>query len=421
MADESTALRPDLEYPRIRSVEAIPLPEGSQEGICLRDPRQFAENVLVLPPAVFYLVTLFDGSHSLRDIQELFLRQYQSLIPIAKIQEIVLKLDRELFLESQTFEEHCRQALSRFRSSPVREAAHAGTAYAGESDELQRNLNGLLDTIQNRAPDDALPAEKPLQLLIAPHIDLHRGGTCFAFAYRELLRRSPADLYIVLGTAHHGERSVVTLTRKSYSTPLGPIETDRDFVDELSSKTPFDCFEEEILHRDEHSIEFQIVWLRHILGDAWRGKAVPILCGSFHPHILKGTSPREDRNVAAFLDALRVMMDRYPGKAAVIAGVDMSHVGRRFGHSEGISARELARVAQDDAEVLQAMRGGDAESFYRAVEKKKDRNNICGLSPIYMSLELLRPQRGYLLHYDRAIEEDTQSVVTYASMAFLRE
>ena len=40
-------------YPKIRPVEAIPLQDDAQEGICLRDPRQIAENILVLPPAFF--------------------------------------------------------------------------------------------------------------------------------------------------------------------------------------------------------------------------------------------------------------------------------------------------------------------------------------------------------------------------------
>jgi len=172
------------------------------------------------------------------------------------------------------------------------------------------------------------------------------------------------------------------------------------------------------LHRDEHSIEFQAVWLRFILGEEWRGKIVPILCGSFHPYVQNGCSPREDACMADTLVLLRSLIEGYPGTVTVIAGADMSHVGKRFGNEWGIPPSELERVKREDGEVLAAMLSGEAETFYRSVEKNKDRNNLCGLSPIYMTLDVVRPPSGCLLKYDQAIERDTESVVTFASAAF---
>lgn len=407
-----------LEYPKIRPVEAIPTPDGSRKGICLRDPRQIAENILVLPPTVFFIVSQFDGTHSLRDIQEICFRQYGELIPLAKIREIAEQLDRELFLESERYEKHRLAILQAFRDALFREPAHAGTAYAGEPDSLREQLDGLLRSIRDASPDESLEDREPLSLLIAPHIDLHRGGICFAHAYRELIRRPPADLYVILGTGHQSERSPIAMTQKSYRTPLGNVETDIEFVEEFRRRVSIDIYEEELLHRDEHSIEFQTLWLRHVLGQNWRGKAVPILCGSFHPFVVKGQSPREDSRVVEIVDALRTTIADYPGRVTVIAGVDLSHVGQRFGHSRGIPPDELVRVRRDDREVVEAIQGGDAEVFYRTIEKKKDRNNVCGLSPIYLSLDVVRPSPGRLLSYDLAIETETQSVVTFASLAF---
>ena len=47
--------------------------------------------------------------------------------------------------------------------------------------------------------------------LIAPHIDFHRGGPAYTWAYRELRARSAADLFVVFGTCHSGidRKSVV--------------------------------------------------------------------------------------------------------------------------------------------------------------------------------------------------------------------
>ena len=346
------------------------------------------------------------------------MREHGQLIPIEKIQEIVDQLDREFYLDSERFQEQQKSILEQYRSAPFREASHAGTAYEGDPKALTLQLDELLKSIDGQKPIDPLPKSGSLSLLISPHIDLHRGGPCFAHAYRTLLREEPADLYVILGTGHQSERSFISLTKKSYSTPLGIVETDVDFIETLNQSVPEDLFDEEILHRDEHSVEFQILWLRHIFGNEWKGKVAPILCGSFHSFIVKGESPREDARLAPFLDVLRETIDSHPGRVAIVAGVDLSHVGQRFGHPQGIPPNELERVKNDDEEVLNAMRTGNAERFFRTIEKKKDRNNICGLSPIYIALDAARVNNGYLLQYDRAIEEDAQSVVTYASMAF---
>ncbi|MGC9329946.1 MAG: AmmeMemoRadiSam system protein B, partial [Candidatus Hinthialibacter sp.] len=224
-------------------------------------------------------------------------------------------------------------------------------------------------------------------------------------------------LYIILGTAHQSEQSLIVLTRKSFSTPLGVVETDVEFIDRYSDLAPLNLFEDEFLHRDEHSIEFQVLWLQHVLGDHWKGKIVPILCGSFHPYVQAGISPREDPQTAQALDMLRTVIAGYSKRIVIIAGVDFSHVGRQFGHSQDLSRRELERVTDDDRQVLESLRTGEAEAFYRAIEEKKDRNNVCGLSPLYMALDATRAKRGYLLNYDQAVD-DAQSVVTFASMAY---
>ena len=60
----------------------------------------------------------------------------------------------------------------------------------------------------------------------------------------------------------------------------------------------------------------------------------------------------------------------------------------------------------------------DAEGFYRSIESEKDWRKICGLSPIYAALATTGAKRGVLLDYDQALEPDTGSVVSYASMGF---
>ena len=49
--------------------------------------------------------------------------------------------------------------------------------------------------------------------------------------------------------------------------------------------------------------------------------------------------------------------------------------------------------------------------------KDKDARKICGLSPMYTQLELLRGHSARLLMHDIAMEPQTESAVSFASIA----
>lgn len=60
----------------------------------------------------------------------------------------------------------------------------------------------------------------------------------------------------------------------------------------------------------------------------------------------------------------------------------------------------------------------DAEGFFGVLSREKDRRRICGLVPIYVLLRLLEGTEGRLLKYSQSLDPASQSVVTFASMAY---
>jgi len=66
---------------------------------------------------------------------------------------------------------------------------------------------------------------------------------------------------------------------------------------------------------------------------------------------------------------------------------------------------------------LAELRRGDPDGFFDDVVKDRDARRICGLAPLYTQLELLRGRSGRLLKYDIAMEPDTGSAVSFASLA----
>ena len=122
-----------------------------------------------------------------------------------------------------------------YRSLPERPAIHAGKAYEADAQKLRAEIEGFFQAPDGPRDSPQPEASRPLKGLIVPHIDYQRGGRVYAWAYRELVSRGGADLYVILGTCHNGLAAPFAATRKSYETPLGPAETDAAFLEKVAA------------------------------------------------------------------------------------------------------------------------------------------------------------------------------------------
>jgi AmmeMemoRadiSam system protein B len=231
-----------------------------------------------------------------------------------------------------------------------------------------------------------------------------------------VLERSDADLYVVLGTCHAGMADPFAVTLKPYDTPLGPVPVDREFYDALSRRAGQDLLASEPAHRAEHSIEFQAVMLQHIVGRRRPFAILPVLASYLHESLLSGGDPEADPRVPRFVDALRETMAASSRRVCLVAGVDLAHVGPRFGDPKRNTATSLARVERDDRAMLESVVEVDARGFYGGVAADHDARRICGLSPIYTLLRLLPEARGRLLRYTQW--PDPQGAVTFCAVTF---
>jgi len=60
----------------------------------------------------------------------------------------------------------------------------------------------------------------------------------------------------------------------------------------------------------------------------------------------------------------------------------------------------------------------DGEGFFSSISGERDRKRICGLPAIYTMLKVMEAKEGRLLKYGQAFTPETQSVVSFASLAF---
>jgi AmmeMemoRadiSam system protein B len=311
-----------MDHPKLRPIEAFPVNISGREVICLRDPSQLTEVVVFVPHEALFVLAHFDGQHSLLDVQEAFARRYGQLLYSDTIKNFITRLDEHLLLDNDHFHSYKRPMIEDFRKAPFRQAYHAGTAYAADPHQLEAQLASYFTDPEGPSTAGALPVDAVVQGIVAPHIDPRRGGPCFAWAY-EAVRRATADLFIIFGTAHQPTSVPFPLTLKDYTTPFGLVETDKEFVRALARRYPTDLLSDEIAHRTEHSIEFQALFLRYILGPTRRFRLVPSLVGSFHECVQQGIDPAEMRYVADFIDIIREVAERVP-KQFVILWVETS-------------------------------------------------------------------------------------------------
>jgi hypothetical protein len=411
------------EKPKLRPVEVFPIQGERGTMVCLRDASGFTDRVVTASPRVIPVLQLLDGRHSILDIQADLTRRTGEIVYSDDIRRILSVLDEALLLEGERFEAHKAQVLAEFARATVRKSASAGHSYPDDAGKLGEFIDGILA--------EAAPAGKGkaarLRGLVAPHIDHARGRKSYAEAYAALSRSEPADLYILLGTAHAETAERFVLTRKDFETPLGTAETDRDFVDALAKRagrdlsggaSGRDLFADEFAHRAEHSIELELVFVQRLAQKAKHGfKIVPILCGGYQEAMEKDQSPTELPGVKDVIEALRALAAKEKRRVCVIAGADLAHVGPRFGGGPPVTDALLASLDAADRETLGFVEKGDADGFVRQVVLDENARNICGVAAIYVALKVLEPCRAKILRYEQWCDDDGSSAVTFAACA----
>lgn len=403
--------------PKLNPIEAFPVEHEGRDLICLRDPYGISERVLYVSPETLYILGMFDGEHTVESIREEIMSKFGQPVDTKDIEKLIEQMDEALFLDSDKYEDYKSSLESGFLESDVRPSSHAGLSYPKDPEELKGWFKRFFNEAEQRVP--YVPRSEELRGLISPHIDYSRGGKSYALAYRELDSKHAADTFFIFGTSHYAEvDNPFILTKKDFETPLGTAETDSEIIEQLQEYCTWDAFEGEIAHRTEHSIEFQVALIQYLLNGKKDFKIVPVLCNSFYKLVEAGKSPSEDERISIFINALGNLISSLSDRALIVAGVDMAHVGPKFGDRDEVDDKTLELIKRKDLHSLGYCEQPDPEGFYRSVEYEKDWRKVCGLSSIYALLSALPDTSGRILDYDQALETDTGSVVSFASAAF---
>lgn len=398
--------------PSLRNnLDFLPSPVPDRPGLVIRDPFQYSDATLIVPPGLVSCLEFFDGEHSSLDLREYLVRATGDLEVGQIEQHLTETLSAAGFLEDEAFLRRKEQAERDFAEAPIREPSHAGSGYPDEKSELIRTFDEYLT---GQPP----PPKEKILAIAAPHVSPFGGVDAYRAAYSAL---SPSDAdrtFVILGTSHYGAPDRLGLTRKPFVTPYGETIPNTPLIDEILAKSgDAAAAMEDYCHAIEHSIEFQVVFLQHLFGPNIR--IVPVLCGSYANSIYRGGAPESNDHVNRMLGTLGEIAAREGDRLLWVLGIDMAHMGRRYGDPfPAIAERnEMEEVALRDRARMERIESGDARGFWDLIQQNRDDLKWCGSAPIYTFLKAVPQARGRLLRYQQW-NIDEHSVVSFAGMSF---
>ena len=397
-----------MDYPRVRWIDAHPFVSEGKEMILLNDVEGIMENSLIVSKDILFLISLMDGSHSLRDIQAEYMRTYGEFLYMERLKEIVAAMDESCLLFNETYNSRLAHLKMEYENLPVRKSALAGRSYPVSRMDLITALDEMFKT----APEKKLAGD--LTAILAPHIDYSRGINVYRQIY-PYLRHINKPLVVILGTCHTMTERVWNISLKDFETPLDIVPVKQELRSLIRQNKVLNDYIIEWPHRKEHSIELQIPLLQfNMLNDF---EILPILTGSMHEYI-EGIKDIKDNELKILTDNLQKVLIEYGKPYIIIAGADLAHIGAQFGDSYALDPFILTSSKNKDEEILACVKELNVEAFFDSIKSEKDARRICGLTPIYFLLTLMRDCTAEIVSYDQW--SDGNSSVSFAGAVFYK-
>jgi AmmeMemoRadiSam system protein B len=222
-------------------------------------------------------------------------------------------------------------------------------------------------------------------------------------------------VFVILGTCQAGLEHGYALTDKDFETPLGRVSVDRDVLDRVRKAGGASFFDEDMSHKNEHSIEFQLPFLQHTVGTKKPFTIIPILT-SFSPDDL--IHPEFAEQIDRFLGLMNQALAESGKEVAFVASAELAHIGLRYGDNKPPTDFSFHKCMQWDMEMLKHVEELNPDAFAGFIRKENNARRISGFAAIYTLLKLMKAEKGEVLRYDRGVTDQFNSTVTYASVVF---
>jgi len=284
----------------------------------------------------------------------------------------------------------CGQRQAKVQKAEVRPAAVAGAFYPADAAEL----GGMLDRFLAQAKESAVPG---VIAIAVPHAGYQYSGAVAAYSYALLKGRKPQRVVVIAPSHFEAFGFSSVYDGDAYSTPLGVVPVDRDFVNRLVQIGP--SIRLSVAghapsgDKREHAVEVQLPFLQRVLGEF---RLVPIVMGD--------QSWEQCRALGVALAELSQGSD-----TLIVASSDLSHY-HPYDEAVRIDHKTLQGIEQWD---------------YLGMSVNFDQQNweACGGGPIIAAMiaaERLGANKAQVLKYANSGDATGERgrVVGYAAIAF---
>ena len=165
----------------------------------------------------------------------------------------------------------------------TREARFAGQFYPGNKIVLENQLREFFEGAK-KITTKIVRNQNP-QALIVPHAGYVFSGQVAASAFYQIPENAMYKRVFVLASSHrYSFDGAAVYCSGNYNTPLGEIKVDTQFCKQLLKRSDL-FYEHNAAHENEHSLEVQLPFLQHKLGENLL--LVPIILGTHDSVICK--------------------------------------------------------------------------------------------------------------------------------------
>lgn len=229
---------------------------------------------------------------------------------------------------------------------------------AGYYPHSEVRLRNRLNQLLKAAPDRDLRPD----LAIAPHGSLKDSGNVAAAVY-DSIDLSEYRNAVILGAKHRDIGPKRAASIDTWKTPLGEVEVDRTFIDQLTTRGVFERSER--AHSHETSIEMQVLFLQYCWEDV-----------TIAPLLIDNDLSREEHKET--VDAVRSALN--PSDLLII-GTDLVHYGTGRYYPDTTDPQQ--EVKKRDSELINSLKDYDIE----AIKEKGRKYHVCGRGPLLTGIE----------------------------------
>ena len=260
----------------------------------------------------------------------------------------------------------------------MRTCAVAGMFYPRDPSHLEQLLEKFFSGTR--------PEGAPLGI-VSPHAGYIYSGQVAAHAFGSIAPGF-SGTFVVIGPSHRGYINCVS--KRPWETPLGVVDTDTEFVEALDIET------DESSHRDEHSLEVQMPFIKFRFP---RARIAPVMMG------------QQDYTSAMRLsEKIGEAIKRTKRDVRIVASSDFSHY---------VSEQ---KAKSDDLYAIEPLLNLDIKEFYGRIEER--RVTACGYGPIaamVTACKNLGAKTAQLIQYATSgdVTGDRREVVGYAAITVM--